>query len=98
MAYIGHRCPCGHTDLQHTQNGEDGNLGHCTADFGSTCRRTCGPIPEPPEVIPTFDIKGNQVERVIEPGGGLPSENGNPVVKTCPCAACVALHEQLASV
>jgi hypothetical protein len=44
MAYIGHRCPCGHTDLQHTQTGEDGNLGHCTADFGST---GCGPAAQP---------------------------------------------------
>jgi hypothetical protein len=94
MAYIGHRCDCGHSDLQHTETGEGESLGYCTADFGHTCRGTCGPIPEP-EVIPTFNGKGKPVERIIEPGGGLPSESGNPVVKTCPCDACVALHEQL---
>ncbi|MDX3759299.1 hypothetical protein [Streptomyces sp. AK02-04a] len=93
MAYIGHRCNCGHSDLQHSQTGEGKTLGSCSASF-NPCN--CGPIPEP-EVIPTFNTKGKQVERVIAPGGGLPSASGNPVVKTCPCDACTALYEQLAS-
>lgn len=93
MAYIGHRCDCGHSDLQHTGDGTSDTLGACSASF-NPCG--CGTTPEP-EVIPTFDTKGRTVERVIAPGGGLPSESGNPVVKTCPCDACVALHEQLVS-
>ena len=94
MAYIGHRCDCGHTDLQHTQNGEGDSLGNCTADYGVTCGRACGPIPEP-EVIPTFDFRGRSVERVIAPGDGLRSESGAKIAATCPCAACQALYEQL---
>lgn len=96
MAYIGHRCQCGHSDLQHTQTGEGDTLGSCTGSF-SGCAPRCGPIPAP-EVIPTFDTKGRQVERVIPPGDGLRSEGGGIVVKTCPCDACVALHEQLVPV
>lgn len=95
MAYIGHRCGCGHTDLSHIHDGTSDSLGACAAEFGATCRRTCGPLTEP-EVIPTFDSKGRPVERIITPGGGLPSESGAPIVKTCPCDACQALHEQLA--
>lgn len=93
MAYIGHRCTCGHTDLQHTQDGAGNTLGRCTGSFNACA---CGPIPAP-EVVPSFDRKGKRVERIIEPGSGLPSESGAPVVKTCPCDACVALHEQLVS-
>ena len=97
MAYIGHRCDCGHSDLNHAGYGTGTTgLGACQGSFGNSCGRGCGPVPEP-EVIPTYDGKGNQVERVIEPGDGLPSANGNPVVKTCPCDACVAVHEQLAA-
>ena len=95
MAYIGHRCDCGHSDLQHAADGTADTLGLCTADYGVTCRRTCGPVPEP-EVIPTFDFHGRPVERVIAPGGGLPSVSGAAGVKTCPCDACTALYEQLA--
>lgn len=96
MPYIGHRCDCGHSDISHAHDGTSSSLGACTAEFGVTCRRTCGPLAEP-EAIPVFDGKGNQSERLIPPGDGLRAENGNPVVKTCPCDACVALHEQLAS-
>ncbi|WP_406444464.1 hypothetical protein OHB14_36505 [Streptomyces sp. NBC_01613] len=95
MAYIGHRCDCGHSDLSHAGDDTGNTLGRCTAEFGASCSRDCGPVNQP-EVIPTFNGKGRPVERVIEPGGGLPSESGNPVVKTCPCDACVAMHEQLA--
>jgi hypothetical protein len=88
MAYIGHRCDCGHSDLNHRQDGGGESLGGCVA----TCQRPCGPMPEP-EVIPTFDLKAKPVERVIVPGEGLPG--GGFVVRTCTCDACVALHEQL---
>lgn len=90
MAYVGHRCQCGHSDLNHAQDGGGESLGGCVA----TCQRPCGPIAEP-EVIPTFDIKAKPVERVIASGEGLPSEGGGFVVRTCACDACVALHEQL---
>jgi len=89
MAYIGHRCDCGHSDLNHRQDGTSKSLGGCTA----TCQKPCGPIAEP-EVIPTFDLKARPVERVIVPGEGLPSEGGGYVIRTCPCEACVALYEQ----
>jgi hypothetical protein len=92
MAYIGHRCTCGHSDLNHTKDGTSQSLGGCTA----TCQKPCGPTPEP-EVIPTFDLKAQPVERVIVPGEGLPSEGGGFVIRTCTCDACVALHEQLAT-
>ena len=93
MAYIGHRCNCGHSDLNHRQDGSSKTLGGCTA----TCQKPCSPTAEP-EVIPTFDIKARPVERVIVPGEGLPTESGGFVVRTCTCDACVALHEQLATV
>lgn len=93
MAYIGHRCDCGHSDLNHRQDGTGTSLGGCV----TTCQQPCGPIPEP-EVIPTFDLKAKPVERIIVPGEGLPSEGGGFVVRTCACNACVALHEQLAPV
>lgn len=92
MAYIGHRCDCGHSNLNHAQDGGSESLGGCTA----TCQRPCGPTPEP-EVIPIFDFKARPIERVITPGEGLPSEGGGYVVRTCACDACVAVHEQLAT-
>lgn len=96
MAYIGHRCDCGHTDLQHTGNGEGSTLGPCTGGFGVSCGKGCGTTPES-EVFPTFDRKVRPIERIIPPGDGLRSENNVTIVKTCPCDACVALHEQLVS-
>lgn len=95
MAYIGHRCTCGHSDLQHTRDGTSNSLGRCTAGAGGSCGRICGPQPEPPEVIPTFDSKGRAVERVIPPGGGLPAMGDASVLKTCPCEACSALYDQM---
>lgn len=91
MAYIGHRCDCGHSDLNHTQDGTTDSLGSCV----TTCQRPCGPTAEP-EVIPTFDLKARPVERVITPGEGLRSEGGGFILRTCTCDACKALHEQLA--
>jgi hypothetical protein len=95
MAYIGHRCDCGHTDLQHEHDATSDTLGRCTAEYGVTCSRGCGLVNEP-EVIPTFDAKGNRVERVIEPGDGLRSMGGAVIVRTCTCDACRALYEQAA--
>lgn len=91
MAYIGHRCTCGHSDLNHRQDGTATTLGGCAA----TCQRPCGPLPAP-EVIPTFDLKARPVDRVIVPGEGLPAEGGNYVIRTCACDACTALYEQTA--
>lgn len=95
MAYIGHRCNCGHTDLQHVHDGTETSLGGCTAGAGASCGRPCGPVQEP-EIIPTFDLKGRPVDRVIEPGGGLASETGVLIVRTCTCDACTALYERAA--
>ncbi|MET9517007.1 hypothetical protein [Streptomyces sp. NPDC002994] len=94
MAYIGHRCGCGHSDLQHSG---EGPAGTCQAASGASCGRGCTPSPDP-EVIPTFDTKGQPIERLIPPGEGLASMSGAPIVRTCSCDACAALHEQLTSV
>jgi hypothetical protein len=90
MAYIGHPCACGHTDLQHSANGAGKSLGRCS----TACARPCGPLAAP-EVRPTFDAKGRPVERIIPPGEGLRSMGGVVVVRTCPCDACTALYEQV---
>jgi hypothetical protein len=84
MARIGHRCECGHSDLNHTKDGTSQSLGSCTA----TCQKPCGPLAAP-EVIPTFDLKAKPVERVIVPG-----EGGGLCIRTCACDACTALYEQ----
>lgn len=91
MAYIGHRCSCGHTDLSHTG---EGDKAQCTAVSGGSCGRGCTPAAAP-ELVPTFDINGRSVERVITPGDGLPNEAGGFTVRTCACDACTDLHQQL---
>lgn len=91
MAYIGHRCGCGHTDLSHTG---DGTTGACHARFGSSCGGKCAPAQ--PEVITSFDAKGKPIEQITPPGEGLKSQSGAPIVRTCTCDECTALYEQLA--
>jgi hypothetical protein len=93
MAFIGHRCSCGHNDLNHTQNDKGKRI--CTARAGGSCGKGCYPQGEP-EVMPTFDRKGLRVERLITPGNGLETENGTHVVRTCTCDDCQALYQQLA--
>jgi hypothetical protein len=87
MAYIGHRCACGHSNTQHTS-------GKCTANNSKPCGRPCQ-MPDEAQVFPTFDVRGRRVERVIEPGGGWPSLGGNTFGKTCTCDACTALYAEM---
>ena len=85
MSLITHRCTdCGHPDYWRlTRMGE--NKANCPAD-GCTCR--C--VPGAPQVVPTFDLAGRPVERVIKPGQplytGVPTHN---------CDACKALYDEL---
>ncbi|MFH8797085.1 hypothetical protein [Streptomyces sp. NPDC017941] len=94
MAFIGHRCTCGHNDLNHTENDKGKNV--CTANAGARCGRKCTALKEP-ELLPTFDIKGHPVERVIVPGDGLRTESGTAVTQTCTCDGCQALYDQITS-
>lgn len=91
MAYIGHRCTCGHSDLQH--RGAQ-TRGGCTARAGHPCQRPCGPVAEP-QVIPTFDLHGRPVERVLAPGAAFPTLGSSGHLHTCKCEDCAALYAQL---
>ncbi|ELP62819.1 hypothetical protein PV735_11230 [Streptomyces turgidiscabies] len=93
MAFIGHRCTCGHNDLNHIES-ENGKR-NCTAKSGGSCGKPCTSQGDS-EVLPTFDLKGNHVERIIAPGDGPQTEGGTVLVRTCTCDACQALYEQLA--
>lgn len=99
MSYIGHTCPCGHSDLNHTN--------YLTAPTckASGCTRPCAVEPEP-TLRPTFDSAGRVIERIVPPGGrigtGVPKGDatatytdaiGGP--ETCDCDACTALHTEL---
>ncbi|MFJ3170605.1 hypothetical protein ACIPJK_07445 [Streptomyces roseus] len=91
MAYIGHRCACGHSDLQH-RGAQTG--GGCTARAGHPCQQPCGPVGEP-QVIPTFNLHGQPIERVIAPGGGFPTLGGGHHLRTCDCESCQALYAEV---
>lgn len=91
MAYIGHRCGCGHSDLQHSDSDT------CQANAGTSCGRGCTPDPES-QILPSFDAKGTRIERVLPPGDSFKSVGGVSIVTTCTCDACQTLHQQLASV
>lgn len=93
MAFIGHRCTCGHNDLNHTRN--DKGKAVCTARSGGSCGKGCIASGEP-ELLPTFDRKGRHIEQITPPGDGLKTESGSTGVKTCICDACQALYAQLA--
>ena len=92
MAYIGHRCGCGHTDLNHSR---DAKKALCTANGGRSCGRGCRTNPKS-QVLPTWDHKGRPVERVVPPGEGLATPTGNDGVRTCNCDSCKALYAELA--
>lgn len=82
MAYIGHRCGCGHMDIRHELK-KDGTRGSCSCS--NRCRKSTTAT-----VAPSFDPKGRTVERIVPPGERL----GN-VVPTCSCDACEALYAEL---
>ncbi|SFF12011.1 hypothetical protein SAMN05216251_108245 [Actinacidiphila alni] len=92
MARIGHRCKCRHGDLSHTTD-KNGKQSCGCAGCTTRCRRT-----EEPELLPTFDVKGNAVERIVPPGERLAGESTNSGPQTCGCAACCALYTELTGI
>lgn len=97
MAYIAHRCGCGHLDTQHNPS-RDPNTpnerGACTADAGRACHGTCEWGAEP-EVYPTFNLKRQPIERIVVPGTRYGAEAGG--VPTCGCDNCKALYAELSA-
>ncbi|MEV8045914.1 hypothetical protein AB0P02_19015 [Streptomyces griseoluteus] len=93
MAFIGHRCSCGHNDLNHKLDTDDKQV--CTARSGEACGEGCDTQGDP-ELMPTFDRKGRPIERILAPGDALETESGVRLISTCECDACRDLYEQLA--
>lgn len=86
MSLITHRCTeCGHPDFWRL--GRPGELANQCSECGCRC------APGQPEVIPTFNLASQPVERIVPPGKPLTAG-----VPTCGCAACKALHKQLTAV
>jgi hypothetical protein len=85
MSLITHRCTgCGHSDIGRLCR--PGSLRERCGDEHCVCVCT----PGPPEVIPTWDQRGQRIEAVLAPG--LAFAAGAP---TCRCQDCKALHERL---
>lgn len=93
MAYIGHRCACRHSDLDHsispTTNRRRRN--------GSPCKRRCSRRDQP-ELLPTLDPKARPIEAIVPPGQGLATEGGRTGPKTCDCDACRQLYTELTGI
>jgi len=92
MAYIGHRCACRHGDLSHPVSASGKRSCGC-----QPCTRRCR-REETPELLPSFDTKGNAVERIVQPGGALATQDGAGGPRTCDCDACRALYTELTGI
>ncbi|MFD5081890.1 hypothetical protein ACFWOG_04510 [Kitasatospora sp. NPDC058406] len=88
MAYIGHRCGCGHMDTQHKAGAPKST---CEARAGLSCRTGCRKSVKS-LLRPTFDLKGRPVERIVPPGERIGGNNGHV---TCACDNCEALYAEL---
>lgn len=88
---IGHRCACGHGDLSHKTSSSGKRSCDC-----QPCGRRCSRN-ETPELLPTFDARGNRVERIIPPGEKLATE-GDSGPLTCGCEDCKALYAEVTGV
>ena len=92
---IAHRCPkCSHPDYRRGETAVDGDRGSCVCG----CKCTLGE----PQVMPTFDVAGRKVERIVAPGerlgAGVDNGLGNTDgigLRTCACAGCKGLHAQV---
>lgn len=90
---IDHRCPkCQHPGYRR----KEAESGRGSCECGCRCSAS------KPELLPTFDVAGRKVERLIKPGGkfGHGVDNGlghaeGLGVRTCDCAGCLALYEDL---
>jgi hypothetical protein len=89
MAYIGHRCGCGHLDIHHKT---DAARSSCQADGGHSCGRGCRKSTKA-LLLPTFDLKGRPVERIVPPGERWGAPNGGPMT-TCACDNCQVLYAE----
>jgi hypothetical protein len=89
MAYIGHPCACRHGDLNHSV--DKAGKRRCN---NNPCTRRCRKA-ETPDLLPTFDSKGESIERIVEPGQKLAGESTNSGPQTCDCDACQALYAEL---
>lgn len=96
MAYIGHRCGCGHMDIHHDAGAKKTT---CSANNGNSCGKGCQKNPKA-SVAPTFDVKGNTVERVVQPGHRFGNEEKPQYgpIRTCDCDACRALYTELTGI
>jgi hypothetical protein len=83
---IGHRCKCRHGDLSHHTD-KNGKRACNAAGCDTRCHRN--PVPE---LLPTFDTKGNTVEVIVPPGDQL---GGPGAPRTCDCDGCQALYAEL---
>jgi hypothetical protein len=86
---IGHRCKCRHGDLSHGSD-KKGPMSCGCAGCTTLCSRN-----ETPELLPTFDGKGNTIERIVPPGDQLSTEGTAGGPRTCDCDACQALYAEL---
>lgn len=86
---IGHRCKCRHGDLSHPVD-KNGKRSCGCAGCDTRCRRN-----ETPELLPTFDRKGNVIERIVPPGDPLGTEGDAGGPRTCDCDGGQALYAEL---
>lgn len=86
---IGHRCECGHGDLSHGSD-KKGPMSCGCAGCTTLCQRS-----DEAELLPTFDRKGNVIERIVPPGDRLSTEGDSAGPRTCDCDACQALYAEL---
>ncbi|MFB7617802.1 hypothetical protein [Kitasatospora sp. NPDC056181] len=88
MAYIGHRCGCGHMDAQHKAGAaKTACQARAGLSCGGGCRKSVKSV-----LAPTFDVKARPIARVVTPGERIGGNNG---FVTCGCDNCQALYEQL---
>lgn len=88
MAYIGHRCGCGHLDMHHKPGTPKSACEHnAGASCGKGCRKSTRAV-----LVPTFNSKAELIERVVRPGERLGDDNG---FRTCDCPNCQALYADL---
>lgn len=86
MAYIDHRCAaCGHLRSAHLSPA-NGSPVPCRQN-ACTCQHYAD---SSPELIPTFDLKGNTVQTVTPPG-----EQVTAGIRACDCGACHEMYQQL---
>lgn len=86
MAYIAHRCTCGHLMDHHSAPGT------CHAAAGRPCPGACTRTPgtTTPELVPTWQAGGRPVTRIAAPGSTLPGRG-----RLCDCPACHSLYDRL---